>query len=161
MENQWEAELAGLLSELSATQDSVLELLSEKRQLLVKNDLPGLQAMQPREQELIARLQGCHDRRGQLLGKAAEQGLPSDSIRSLAAVVPLANRQDFSKQVQQAAGRSRLLQHQSLTNWVVVQRTLIHLSQMLEIIATGGRERPTYSKGESGNTTGSLVDRAA
>src|SRR5262245_60051086 len=132
MENQWEAELAGLLSELSATQDSLFEILAEKRQLLAKNNLPGLQAIQPREVELINRLQACQDRRGQLLAKAGQHGLPSDSIRSLAAVVPLSQRQQFNKQVQQLSGRSRLLQHQSLTNWVVVQRTLIHLSQLLE-----------------------------
>ncbi|MCU0373434.1 MAG: hypothetical protein MUE56_09370, partial [Ignavibacteria bacterium] len=29
----------------------------------------------------------------------------------------------------------RLLQHQSLTNWVLAQRSMLHLSQLLEIIA--------------------------
>jgi hypothetical protein len=43
---------------------------------------------------------------------------------------------------------------------VVVQRTLIHLSQMLEIIATGGQMQPTYGKKESVQARGALVDRA-
>ena len=47
----------------------------------------------------------------------------------------------------EAAERSRLLQHQSLTNWVLVQRSLLHLSQLIEIIATGGRPKPTYGNG--------------
>jgi hypothetical protein len=53
------------------------------------------------------------------------------------------------------------LQHQSLTNWVLVQRTLLHLSQLIEIIATGGRLKPTYGKGSDHQAGGALVDRAA
>ena len=60
----------------------------------------------------------------------------------------------------EAAGKSRLLQHQSLTNWVVVQRTLLHLSQLLEIIATGGRLRPTYGKESPAASGGALLDHA-
>ena len=63
--------------------------------------------------------------------------------------------------MREATARMRLLQHHSLTNWVLVQRTLIHLSQMLEIIATGGRLKPTYGKDDSVNSGGFLVDQAA
>ncbi len=64
-------------------------------------------------------------------------------------------------EIRDARARARLLQHQSLTNWVFVQRTLIHLSQMLEIIATGGRLHPTYGKGDTADTSGNLVDQEA
>ncbi len=47
----------------------------------------------------------------------------------------------------------------TITNWVVAQRTLIHLSQLLEIIATGGRMKPTYGKEEAEHTTGGLVNQ--
>jgi hypothetical protein len=39
--------------------------------------------------------------------------------------------------------------------------SLLHLSQMIEIIATGGRPKPTYEKGPGSNSGGALVDRAA
>jgi hypothetical protein len=55
----------------------------------------------------------------------------------------------------------RLLQHQSLTNWVVAQRTVLHLSQMIEIIATGGKLKPTYGKSDAALARGALVDREA
>ena len=42
----------------------------------------------------------------------------------------------------------------------LVQRALIHLSQMLEIIATGGQMQPTYEKKDSVEASGALVDRA-
>jgi hypothetical protein len=52
----------------------------------------------------------------------------------------------------------RLLQNQSITNWVLAQRSLLHVSQLLEIIATGGRLQPTYGEGETVNAVGSLQD---
>ncbi len=159
MQIQWETELAGLLNDLCATQDDLLGVLTEKRALLVAADTAGMQSMQAREQELLARLQSCHERRGALLAQAAGAGLPSDSIRSLASSLPA--RRAVGDRVQAAASRARLLQHHSLTNWVLAQRTLLHLSQLLEIIATGGRLRPTYGKAQPVDSSGSLVDQAA
>jgi hypothetical protein len=60
--------------------------------------------------------------------------------------------------IDEARSRTRLLQHQSLTNWVIIQRTLLHLSQVIEIIATGGRMQPTYDKNPA---RGALVDQTA
>lgn len=160
METAWESELAEFLTDLSAVQDESLEVLTRKRQLLVAADTEGMAQVAQREQVLIERLQGCLRRRAELLSRAADEGLPSENIRSLATALPNADRAKLTDQVNQAAARARLLEHHSLTNWVVVQRTLIHLSQMLEIIATGGQMQPTYEKGESANASGALVDRA-
>ena len=48
----------------------------------------------------------------------------------------------------------------SLAQWVAVQRTVLHLSQMLEIIATGGRSQPTYGMGVGSQRSGALMDQA-
>lgn len=157
----WESDLAELLNELSGVQSDVLDALGRKRDLLVANDLAGMAALQGTEEELIARLEACHNRRGQLLAQAADEGLPNDSIRALAKSLPRSTQRDLARDVQAAAARSRLLQHQSLANWVVVQRTLLHLAQLLEIIATGGRPQPTYNQGANEHAGGSLVDQAA
>jgi hypothetical protein len=161
MENNWESEIGGLLTELSHVQAELLEMLHEKRELLKKNDADALAAMAVRENALIDRLQGCQDRRQLLLERAEAEGMPADSIRSLSNRLPLESRDRMQASIREAADRSRLLQHQSLTNWVLVQRTLLHLSQMIEIIATGGRPRPTYGKGSERAHSGALVDRAA
>ena len=55
----------------------------------------------------------------------------------------------------------RILQHHSLANWVLAQRSLLHVSQLLEIIATGGRMQPTYGDSESVHARGSLVNHEA
>jgi len=161
MDTSWESELAGFLTELSEVQEETLRVLTAKRALLAAADVDGLAAMAKQQEALIEKLGQCLRRREQLLRQAAEAGLPGDSIRSLANAVPTPQaRRDLADRVRQAARRARLLQHQSLTNWLLVQRTLLHLSQILEIIATGGRMQPTYSKDVRDCVGGALVDRA-
>ena len=118
-------------------------------------------AIGSREAELAARLQACHERRQQLLAQADAEGLPADSIQSLSVRLSDSSRTNVQASIREAANRSQLLRHQCLTNWVVVQRTLLHLSQLIEIIATGGRPKPTYDKGPTPRAGGALVDRAA
>jgi flagellar FlgN protein len=161
MDTTWETDLAALLSELSDAQDELFDVLESKRRFLVTADATGMQSLEPRERQIIERLEACQDHRGRLLDRAAREGLPTDSICSLTAALPSLERQQLAQQASEAANRWRLLQHQSLTNWVIVQRTLLYLSQLFEIIATGGRVRPTYGKSECAHSGGSLVDRAA
>ena len=157
----WEKEIAALLSELSATQTELLGLLDEKRRLLVSRDAAALTEMAPREAAIVTRLQAFQERRRELLERAKAQQLPNDSLRSLAQVLPEPARVEMADQVEQASQRCRLLSHHSLANWVLIQRSLLHLSQMLEIIATGGRKSPTYGRVDRLRSGGSLVDQAA
>jgi hypothetical protein len=161
IDHDWETDIASLLAELADVQSALLAVLSEKRQALAANNHEALSAMSAREHALGERLQACHERRQQLLASAEAEGLPSNSIRSLSQQLPAVSRQRLQAGIRDAANRSRILQHQSLTNWVLVQRTLLHLSQMIEIIATGGRPKPTYGKGSDCQGSGALVDRAA
>jgi hypothetical protein len=157
----FDTQLGSLLTELSDVQRELLTVIGEKRSLLMTADVPGLAKLQPREQVLLERLQACQNVRQDLLRRAQARGLPHRSLTELTAALPAQQRQHWTPQIREAASRSRLLQHQSLTNWVIVQRTLIHLSQMLEIIATGGRLCPTYGKGATADTSGNLVDQEA
>lgn len=161
MNDTWETEIGGLLGDLADVQSAVLAALSEKRRLLMAGDQAALSAMASREQELARRLKACHERRQQLLANASAEGLPADSVQSLSAVLPTASRDRMQASMLEATNRTRLLQHQCLTNWVLVQRSLLHLSQLIEIIATGGRMQPTYGKGSDRVPGGALVDQAA
>ena len=62
-----------------------------------------------REQDLVTRLQACHDRRQRLLAQAADEGLPSDSIRSLSKSLPANSRNRLRGELDEAQQRSRLL----------------------------------------------------
>ena len=121
MKTAWESELAEFLTELSAVQAESLAVLTRKRELLVAADTAGLAEIGTREQVLIERLQACLDRRGQLLDQAADDGLPSDSIRSLTAALPDGQGGSLAGEVRQSSRRARLLEHHSLTNIVGIQ----------------------------------------
>mgnify|MGYP002625234096 CR=1 FL=1 len=157
----WETAIVDLLDELSTVQEELLAALVSKRDVIAQGDVEQLKTLQEHEQELGQRLQACHDRRAELLTEAARQGLPGDSISRLASALPANERKQLGETVQQVSAKTHLLRHHSLANWVLAQRSLLHLSQLLEILATGGKTKPTYSKEESPHARGNLVDRAA
>ncbi|MEM8944419.1 MAG: flagellar export chaperone FlgN [Planctomycetota bacterium] len=160
METNWESEIAALLDRLSAAQQALLGLLKQKHDLLIQRDHQALSALGPQEAELCSELQACHVHRQELLSRAAAAGLPADSIQELSVALPEQTAENLRQPIGESKRRTKLLQHQSIAQWVVVQRTVLHLSQMLEIIATGGQLQPTYGKGEPPKNSGSLMDQA-
>ena len=157
----WEAEIGGLLAELSSVQSELLEVLSRKRDALAAADLEALAELQPQAEALSARLEHCQARRAELLEHACEAGLPGGSVSKLATRVSGGKSGKLGQQVKGTAARLRLLQHHSLANWVLAQRSLLHVSQLLEIIATSGRMQPTYGDKELVHGCGGLVNQQA
>jgi hypothetical protein len=157
----WEAQIGDLLAELSAVQAELLEVLQQKRDRLAAIDLAGLAELQPKEEELARRLEKCQRQRRELLAAAAAHGRTEDSIDKLARAAGGSSRGKLGEQVKSASARMRLLQHHSLANWVLAQRCLLHVSQLLEIVATGGRMQPTYGDKESVHARGALVNHEA
>jgi len=161
MQTAWENEVSAFLQGLSAVQSKSLEVLTRKRKAIMANDMAALASMEAEETQLVHDLQGCLDHRERLLLRARNENLPGGSIRSLTEALPRGARNALADQVSQASLRCRLLQHHALVNWVLIQKTLLHLSQLIEIIATGGQKQPTYDKAGKSCPTGTLVDRAA
>ena len=157
----WETSLVELLEELTDVQDELLEVLRQKRQQMASADAAGMETLQQREEQLGQRLQECHQRRETMLDEARNAGLPGENLRRLATAIDKENTGGLRKQVKESTARMRLLQHESLTNWVLAQRSLLHVSQMLEILATGGRFQPTYGKESAAHRRGALMDREA
>lgn len=157
----FDSAIAGLLDELSTVQSELLAVLNQKRAALVAADIASLAELQPREEQLSSRLAECAQRRSELLAAAKQEGLPSESVDRLAKSRQAANSNKLGGRVKETANRMRLLQHHSLANWVLAQRSLLHVSQLLEIIATGGRMQPTYGDRESVHARGSLVNDEA
>jgi hypothetical protein len=153
--------IAALLQDLTQVQSEMLGLLQEKQKAMLTRSPHETLALQQREEKLYARLQECQENRQKLLNGAAEQGLPCDSIASLAEALPASDSGELREQIRDSKSRMRILQHQSLTNWVVAQRALLHVSQLLEIIATGGRMQPTYGNTSAALTTGCLLNSEA
>src|SRR3954471_3088228 len=80
----FEAEITGLLDDLTSVQTELLEVLAQKRLALTKVDMQALAGLQPREVELSNRLAACQDRRTALLAEAKREGRPSENVARLA-----------------------------------------------------------------------------
>ena len=150
------------LSELSAVQERTLSVLCRKQELLVKPNRDALAVVASEEQEVLTQLRQCVVRRKEILATARQQGHEAGSIQSLCERT-LPPHSECLRLVEEAMRRSRLIQLQSRTNWVMTQKSLIHLSQMLEIIATRGQGKPTYHRHGDKETgsSGGFVDRVA
>ena len=155
-----ETKITELLNRLTRSQEELLALLSRKRDYMVTGDHRAIRELGPEEERLAEELKACHDERERLLADAAAQGFPSGDIGALAESLPSEASDRLREPIRTARQRSRLLQHESLASWVAMQRSLLHLSQMLEIIASGGRGRPTYERGRTVEASGALMDRA-
>lgn len=160
-----DAQLAELLQELSGVQGELLEVLSEKRRFILRGDTVAMNGLGSRETAIMSRLETCHRRRGELLSEAKATGMPAATLSDLAKrISPAAAAGQTSqseKEIDAAREKFRKLQSESLSNWVLAQRSLLHVSQLLEIIATGGQIQPTYEKDASNQVRGNLVDSEA
>jgi len=156
-----EQQTAEFLRHISDVQSELLQVLNQKRDLMIANDLEGMQQAQECEQVLLARLQDLQDSRQELLSTAGERGLPADSVKSLVKALESPEDRNMTRQAAQAGNAMRHIQNETLTNFVLAQQTVIHLSQLLQIIATGGKIKPTYEADNASNQGGTLVDHDA
>ena len=157
-----ENDIFQFLNQLAPTQEQTLAVLSRKQALLVKPDRDGLAEIAVEEQTVLDLLKQCLTRREEILADARQQGHAVESIQALCQRI-LPPHSECLRLVEDATRRSRLIQSQSLTNWVMTQKSIVHLSQMLEIIETRGQGKPTYHRQgekESGSP-GGFIDRAA
>ena len=139
-------QITTFLRELSTIQDNTLAFLKRKGELLGKADTKGLVAIADEEEIVMDRLQNVFEQRQQILEEAKDSGLPHENLESLAARIDKVHLgHSLEEQCRATIGKSKQLQHQSLSNWVLAQRTAIHLSQLMDIISTQGRPSPTYS----------------
>lgn len=160
MREEWEQELADFLRYLSDIQGDLIAILIRKRECLASADAEGLTSLAPQERRIEEQLRECLGRRAELLKKAQEAGWSGDDLRTVAGNMGADQR--LGKFITEATYKSRLAQIHNLVNWMLNQRALIHLSQLIEIIATRGQGRPTYNnepRKSFQEAKGTLVDQ--
>ena len=155
-----ESSIASLLDEMTRVQEGLLSLLRRRREAMSRGDLSELEQVGASEQAIHAELERCLDRREALLQEARESGMRGETLSEVARHLPSAGTRELDRKLGDSRRLVEEVRLESLTNWVVAQRSLLYVSQMLEIIATGGRIRPTYSQSDA-LTRGSLVDQEA
>ncbi|MDR3109523.1 MAG: flagellar protein FlgN [Planctomycetaceae bacterium] len=158
----WQVELTMFFNELESAQENAMSVLQRKQKSLANANVKEIQTVTEEEKASVERLEVCLKRRETLLEEAAKNKLPSDSIESLCKVLP--QNAGLTDRVKKSKHNSRLIQYQSLTNWVITQRSVIHLNQLIELIKNKGKKSPTYNKDKqktNPNNGGNLVDKVA
>lgn len=157
-----ETKIIEFLEELSEVQEATLDILQRKTKLLATADTKSIAALAPEEQTSVERLQKCLEKRAELLELAKNERLPCDSIESLARHLDTINPELFLEEMCfESKNRTKIMRLQSLTNWVLVQRTTSHFTQILELISAKGRPSATYERKKNGGvftSGGALVD---
>ncbi|MDR1141578.1 MAG: flagellar protein FlgN [Planctomycetaceae bacterium] len=158
-----EHEIIVFLSQLATVQEKILDILTKKQALLVKPDKESLAAITTEEEHTLILLQQSLDHRKKILESAQKQGHDVDSIQMLCEQI-FPKPREWRMLVNAAHNRNRQIRYLALANWTVSQKSLIHLTQILEIIETRGQGKTTYKpqKGkEEHSSGGGFVDRVA
>jgi ABC-type uncharacterized transport system permease subunit len=158
-----EHEIIAFLNQLAIVQEKILNVLKKKQALLVKPDKDSLATITTEEEHTLLLLQQSLEHREKILESAKKQGHNVDSIQMLCKQI-FPKPSDWQMLVHAANNRLRQIRHLALANWTVSQKSLIHLTQILELIETKGQGKNTYKpqKGkENLSSGGGFVDRVA
>lgn len=159
----WETEIATFLQRLETVQNDLLALLQRKQKLIADADAEAIKVILPEEEKFLRVLEELMRARASILSRAAESDLPSDSLESLARALP--KRSPVRHEIQKSIYRTRLIQFQTLTNWVLTQKSLLCVNQMLDLIAGQGKMPPVYNNGKTNEMRGGngslMLDRVA
>ncbi|MDR2756847.1 MAG: flagellar protein FlgN [Planctomycetaceae bacterium] len=159
-----EHEIITFLNQLVTVQEKILDVLKKKQALLVKPDKESLAAITVEEERTLILLQQTLEHREKILESAQEQGYKVDSIRMVCEQI-FPNPSEWRLLVNAAQNRNKQIRYLALANWTVSQKSLIHLTQILEIIETRGQGKTTYTpqkvKETHSSSGGGFVDRVA
>lgn len=153
-------DLAELLQELAEAQSQLLAHLERKRNAIAKNDWRALESFVANEESLSNRLEAIHQKRSTLLEVAKKHGRRSDTLEDLSNELASPKPSPLAKQFREASSKMRLLQTHTLASWVVAQRAVLHASQMIHVLASGGKLTTSPDSGVENNFTGGFVDEA-
>lgn len=146
------AELGRFLTELEQAQGELRDLFAAKSLALQRIQGEELVRISEGELELGKRLQALLARRNRLLDAAGKQGIAATSLMTLTGAIGIEIREPLLQRIRLAEQRSAELRHESWIHWIISHRCYNHYTELLELIAHGGKKAPTYS--QANQTTG-------
>ena len=147
---------------LDTAQEQTLSVLQKKQFSLVKPEQETLRILSDEETEALRLLRLALEERESILATAQQQGLVASSISAVCEQV-FPGQNEWKQIIEKLQAQNTQIHWVSLTNWTISQKSLVHLTQILEFIETRGAGKTTYqfSKGTSTTSTGGFVDKVA
>jgi len=155
-------EILDFLNQLLEAQTQTLTVLHKQQTILVRPTKETAATVSVDVEEALETMQQVLNRREELLTSARLQNIRSDSIEQLCEHF-FSHNFDVQKLLIEAKNRTQQIHLLAYTNWTMTRKSQIHVSQILELLATRGRGKTTYQPRSKGGTSssGSQVDRVA
>jgi flagellar biosynthesis/type III secretory pathway chaperone len=154
-------DLLDFLKQLSTAQVKTLAVLQNKQRLLVKPEKEALDAILAEENAILGMMQQVIQRREEILTSARLDNMTDDSIETLCEHCFPQNF-EIRKLIEETKQRTLQIRYVAYTNWTLSRKSIVHLSQMLEILGTHGQGKTTYKLQNGAKISGSaFVDRVA
>ena len=119
-----------------------------------------LEAASQKTEELVRRLEGLLAERQELLELlGSARGGSCQSLQSAVAPLPEDLRRPLLERMERLGAVAGQVRHHAAANWMVSRRAHAFVTELLDVIATGGQGRPTY--GGSVENGGTFVDSTA
>jgi hypothetical protein len=158
-------DIEDLVVAIDETQAALAGVYRDKRAAIRHANGPGLDRLTTIEETLVADLQVHLRRREQILQQARQLGLPADSLSSVVRTFDEPLRERLIAQIEETRRVADANRRESWILWIVCKQSLRFFTDVLELIANGGRRAPIYLARPGAvaelSTGGSLLDAQA
>ena len=161
MPDKFPAELEQFAATLIDAQEALLQILHRKRTALATADLEMMAALQTPEAEAARRLQELVAWRARLLESARRAGHPGETLTELAQALFGSQPSRLTHLLKTAQRRAKEVRQESWVQWVITNRCCNFYSEVLELIAQGGKKPPTYHEQAWAHRGGAVLDANA
>ena len=149
MANEW-SQLVRVLEEEAEIHGALIASAAEKREMVVRNELAGLDALEVTEERLAGRLRSADREREVIsLALAARLGIPADGVK-LARLADGAPEPERSRLRQVGRRLRALVVELAETNGEIgelLHHALRHIDSFFRLIADSLTQKPTYAPG--------------
>lgn len=154
-------DILNFLHQIAETQEQTVTVLRKKQTILVKPEKEAMASITAEEEAALAKMQQVLKWREEILTSARLQNIPGETIEQLCEHF-FPHNADVQKLLDAVKQRTQQIQLTAYTNWRMSRMSMIHISQILELLETRGQGKATYHM--PSNTDGShsgFVDRVA
>ncbi len=158
-------DIEALLVAIEETQSALGVTYRDKRGAIRDANAPEIERLTKIEERLVADLQVHLRVREQILQYARQRGLPFDTLANVVRTFDEPLRERLLTQLERTREMADANRRESWILWIVCKQSLRLFSDMIELIATGGRRNPIYLGRAGGgvelSTGGALLDAKA
>jgi len=154
-------DILDFLNQLIETQKQMLAVLHRQQAVLVRPEREEMASVTAEEEVVREKMQHVLNHREELLTTARLQNINGDSIEQLCGHF-FPHNVEVQKKLDEARHRRDQIRLLAYTNWTMSRKSMIHVSQILELLETRGQGKTTYHpRKNDGTSGGGIVDRVA